>query len=112
MSSEAKFHADVLLELGLLVDHHELERNSDGPFVWCPGHFRLHTPAAKFLGLKFSYLAPSGMITVARDGKLIDQLALRQGWQEASLRLPASAGWIDIAVDPVPSVAGDTRELG
>ena len=110
--SETDFHADTLLELGLLAGHHGLERNSDGPFVWCLGRFRLHAPAARFLNLKFAYLAPAGAMTLARDGQLADQVELRYGWQEVALRLPATAGWIDITVDPVPSVAGDTRELG
>ncbi len=51
-------------------------------------------------------------MTLARDGELADRIELRRGWQEVSLRLPATAGWIDISVDPVPSVEGDTRELG
>jgi MoaA/NifB/PqqE/SkfB family radical SAM enzyme len=111
MSSETAFHADALLELGFLAGHHGLESNSDGPFVWCFGQFRLHTPAAKFLNLKFAYLAPTGSMTITRDGGLVDQIELRHGWQEVSLRLPATAGWIDIIVDPVPPVAEDTREL-
>jgi MoaA/NifB/PqqE/SkfB family radical SAM enzyme len=108
---EADFHADALVERGLLADHHGLERNSDGPFVWCPGRFRLNAPAAKFFNLKFAYLSLTGSMTITRAGELVDQIELRHGWQEVSLRLPASAGWIDIAVDPVPLVAGDTREL-
>lgn len=110
--SEADLLADALIEHGLLAGHHGLERNSDGPFAWCPGHFRLHAPGAGFLKLKFAYLAPTGMMTLTRDGELADQIELRRGWQEGLLRIPATAGWIDIAIDPVPSVAGDTRELG
>lgn len=111
MLSESNFNADSLLELGFLTGHHGLERNSDGPFVWCRGHFRLHTPAAKFLGLKFAYLAPAGSMTIKRDGELAGQIELRAGWQEVSFQLPATAGWIDVFVEPVPAVAEDTREL-
>jgi MoaA/NifB/PqqE/SkfB family radical SAM enzyme len=110
--SDSIFHADALLEYGFLAGHHGLERNADGPFVWCRGQFRLQTPAARFLSLKFAYLAPAGAIKVARDGEVSDHMELRSGWQEISLRLPPAAGWIDLAVDPVPSVAEDPRELG
>jgi hypothetical protein len=113
MSSEKIVDADILLELGLLLDSHGLERNSDGPFAWCPRRFRLSTPpGAKFLRLAFAYLAPEGSITVEQDGNLVERIALRHGWQLALLRLPAGASSLNMTVDPVPSVEGDPRELG
>jgi MoaA/NifB/PqqE/SkfB family radical SAM enzyme len=113
MSCEKTVNADVLLELGLLLDSHGLERNSDGPFAWCPRRFRLSAPpGAKFMRLGFAYLAPEGSMTVEQDGNLIERTALRHGWQQALLRLPVDAGWLDMTVDPVPSVEGDPRELG
>ena len=52
MSSEKIVNAGMLLELGLLLDNHGLEPNSDGPFAWCRRRFRLSTPpGAKFMSL-------------------------------------------------------------
>jgi MoaA/NifB/PqqE/SkfB family radical SAM enzyme len=111
--SEHTTRAAALSELGLLGGCYPPESNTEGTFVWAPGRFRLRpSQEAKFMRLEFVYLAAPGNMKVHQDGILVEELPLRKGWQECFLQLPANRGWLDITVDPVASVANDTRELG
>jgi MoaA/NifB/PqqE/SkfB family radical SAM enzyme len=66
----------------------------------------------KFMHLVLAYLGREGTIRLVQDGRSVDSIQLREGWQECSVKLPTNGDWFGLEVDPIHSVATDCRELG
>ncbi len=91
-----------------------LEHDDEGPFQWTRQTFTLRmSGAARFAKLRLCYLGDSGRLKLHHAGNQIHELRLGFGWHDYLVALPSiGAASLTARVDPLISVAADTRELG
>jgi len=94
---------------------HAVEKDEQGSFIWAKGSFRLRTiRAGAFVELRACYYGDAGTLTIRSRRGSDHQVALGRGWQTYVLGpVDALAGEeIDVRVNPLIDVPGDSRELG
>jgi len=105
----------VFNECSAVGGFHPLEQDQLGPFVWSEQNFRLQlSRPAPFLLLTVCYLGDRGTLTIRSPMNQLDWAPLCRGWHVCALRTTgAAAGEIlELSVDPLISVEGETRQLG
>ena len=104
---------DPANNLHLLEGCYSPEWEPDGPFVWAPSRFELRLPRKTHtIGLNLAYLGERGAIRLFRGDACVDEVSLREGWQECFLNVADDIDRLRLEVGPLPEVRGDDRQLG
>lgn len=98
------------------------ESDAEGAFRWTRPAFRLRPgDNARFAVLRLCYLGTRGRLRFESQGAVLDEVELRQGWQDCLAKVyppgldprsSAPAAVMDATIRPTVAIAGDARQLG